>query len=694
MCSMAYHPQGNGKAEQAVKAIKQAIYLHAHSFETEWDLALHYALMCVRSGVNTCTGVSPAKLFLGREMRCIGELVSGVDESRLDEEGTSDFTKIVSRLRRAQENAKENRRGTNARVKRNFDRGAYSEPLEVGSRVLLWNPTKLGHHEKFEGVFEVRELDSKKVRLFWEGTESVYGWVSRDRVKLLGSNDRWNDVKGDWWAGPREDVLVEGVAYRPKVGGGVRRIAPPIFEKGGVDEGSGERRPLAPRAAKEVVGDHLYKETRAYGRRAQPAESEKEFRRDDCKRGYPQPSFLDREPSAASTPFCRRERLVSFIREGENESLMEGNELEVASSPTVQGNGGDRSRDVADQGSYSCDKVQEDMAPPEVEILPRARRMPARLNYSVLGGPSSKRRENSPAVLTQSCVPGMADRLHQLGGVLRQLGAALLETVHRLESFTVEQGGSTVRSQTVEKAETAAVQCVEALEPLNETCSRGVVSVMIDGREPVAGTSECAAHASKVHELSKEFWREMQSQGWEELVKKLARAIWFALARHQIDKLLTALEERTGDKERAEQVLRQLLDCWKRGDGVDRAAKNRLWSGLQSLQLLRLEFRWLSETLVGIFSRFDIDSSTGERRLETEPSTRGSVDSQAPQRHTFLLPPEPVEIRNVRSVGHRRWTHGTLDTQSIDQPRRLKSSRDDVGAANSDDTFLQCLDAL
>ena len=135
--------------------------------------------------------------------------------------------------------------------------------------------------------------------------------------------------------------------------------------------------------------------------------------------------------------------------------------------------------------------------------------------------------------------------------------------------------------------------------------------------------------------------------GIKGLVKRVARAVWFAQAHHRIDKLLGELEQQSGGRKQAENVLQGLLNCWARGDGVDPVAGARLWKGLVGLQLLRLELRWLPGTLVDIFKRYRIDPATGEWTGQRETPLTTPRNEAGAHRHRV----EKSELRGQLEAG-------------------------------------------
>jgi len=223
--SSAQHPQGNGRGELAVKEVKKTLKLHVQAFGTRWDVALKFALLTLRSGVHSRTGVSPATLFLGREIKTMGDMVSGVSVRQLDSSTHSFARHVLSDLDVVNKQVRAKLATSQQRNKEYFDTRLYSQPIKIGSRVLRWDNATLVKRAGYSGPYVVINADNKRAQIEREDDKTYVAWVSRDRLQLLGNNKRWqNNVDSGLWANQASRININGQDFIQHVGGGVNRV--------------------------------------------------------------------------------------------------------------------------------------------------------------------------------------------------------------------------------------------------------------------------------------------------------------------------------------------------------------------------------------------------------------------------------------------------------------------------------------
>ena len=135
--TISYHPAGNGRAEVAVKMIKQQLAVHCAQTAADWEEGLPFCLMTLRSGINTSTGYSPAELFLGKPIRCATDISLDLDTKPLAADQSAYQTKLNQRLLLTQDWTREQLIHSKATQKKSKESGVYVENIRVGSLILI-----------------------------------------------------------------------------------------------------------------------------------------------------------------------------------------------------------------------------------------------------------------------------------------------------------------------------------------------------------------------------------------------------------------------------------------------------------------------------------------------------------------------------------------------------------------------------
>ena len=79
------HPQSDGMVERFNSTLEQHLSKVVDKNQTDWDQRIPLFLMAYRSSVHDTTGMTPAKLVFGREIRLPGDLMFGSPESQSQE---------------------------------------------------------------------------------------------------------------------------------------------------------------------------------------------------------------------------------------------------------------------------------------------------------------------------------------------------------------------------------------------------------------------------------------------------------------------------------------------------------------------------------------------------------------------------------------------------------------------------------
>ena len=64
-----YHPQSDGMVERFNRTLEAQLSKFADYHQRDWDVHIPFLLMAYRSAVHDTTGITPAKMMLGRDLR-------------------------------------------------------------------------------------------------------------------------------------------------------------------------------------------------------------------------------------------------------------------------------------------------------------------------------------------------------------------------------------------------------------------------------------------------------------------------------------------------------------------------------------------------------------------------------------------------------------------------------------------------
>ena len=177
----AYHPQGNGRAEEMVRQCKQHLFLHLDQSPKDWDLALPFVTYSVRSGVSSSTGMSPFEVMTGQEMRTPSDAAIPV-APELGVVDRSTLGQLSVHLRAVRGRARESLEAARDRQKFYHDRNSRPSPISAGDMVWVRNSANPKHRAKFTGPFRVLQMGLHTAVLFDPET-SAENSVSVGRLK-------------------------------------------------------------------------------------------------------------------------------------------------------------------------------------------------------------------------------------------------------------------------------------------------------------------------------------------------------------------------------------------------------------------------------------------------------------------------------------------------------------------------------
>jgi len=156
-----FHPQSNGLVERQHQTLTNYLAKFVSENQRDWDRWIGMSLLAYRSARQETTGISPAELCLGRELKLPIDLIYG---SPPTEEENSSIENYVSKLKtKLNKIHNEVRNRINMRTLRSkmlYDRKARLINYEPGQKVWLYNPRKvIGRAPKlqsnWEGPYEI-----------------------------------------------------------------------------------------------------------------------------------------------------------------------------------------------------------------------------------------------------------------------------------------------------------------------------------------------------------------------------------------------------------------------------------------------------------------------------------------------------------------------------------------------------------
>jgi hypothetical protein len=139
--TMPLHPQSDGMVERYVKTIEEHLRKVVTSNQRDWDEKLPLFLLAYRATTHDTTGLTPASLVFGRELRLPRDLPFGVLPDR--ERPTTDFAaELVNQLYDIHNYARRNLKLASDRMKTRYDKQANSAGYQEGDRVWLYRQTR------------------------------------------------------------------------------------------------------------------------------------------------------------------------------------------------------------------------------------------------------------------------------------------------------------------------------------------------------------------------------------------------------------------------------------------------------------------------------------------------------------------------------------------------------------------------
>ena len=153
------HPKSDGMVERYVKTIEEHLRKVVSTHQRDWDERLPIFLLAYRASTHETTGVTPANMVFGRELRLPCDLMFGTPPDK--EQSRTDYAAdLVERLHDIHHFARQHLRIASDRMKARYDQLANSAGYQEGDKVWLYRPTR-------------KRGKSPKLQTCWEGPYNI-----------------------------------------------------------------------------------------------------------------------------------------------------------------------------------------------------------------------------------------------------------------------------------------------------------------------------------------------------------------------------------------------------------------------------------------------------------------------------------------------------------------------------------------
>ena len=136
------HPQSDGMVERYNRTLEHQIAMFVNDNQKDWDQHISLLLMAYRTATHESTGLTPAKMMMGRELRVPLDLLMGTPPESNQTSKPSYVEKLKESLNIAHNYARKRLRITTDRMKTRYNLDATATRLDVGTQVWLYRPRR------------------------------------------------------------------------------------------------------------------------------------------------------------------------------------------------------------------------------------------------------------------------------------------------------------------------------------------------------------------------------------------------------------------------------------------------------------------------------------------------------------------------------------------------------------------------
>jgi len=156
-----FHPQSNGLVERQHQTLTNYLAKFVSENQRDWDRWIGMSLLAYRSARQETTGISPAELCLGRELKLPMDLIYGSPPTKEANLSEGDYVlRLKAKLNGIHNEVRNRINMKTSRAKVLYDRKARLVDYEPGQKIWLYNPRKIiGRAPKlqsnWEGPYEI-----------------------------------------------------------------------------------------------------------------------------------------------------------------------------------------------------------------------------------------------------------------------------------------------------------------------------------------------------------------------------------------------------------------------------------------------------------------------------------------------------------------------------------------------------------
>jgi uncharacterized C2H2 Zn-finger protein len=136
------HPQSDGMVERYNRTLEHQLAIFVNENQRDWDEHIPLLLMAYRTSTHELTGITPAKMMMGRDLSIPLDLVMGHPPQRSQESRLSYVARLKESLDVAHKFARERLKLTAERMKTRYNVKATAVRLDVGASVWLYRPQR------------------------------------------------------------------------------------------------------------------------------------------------------------------------------------------------------------------------------------------------------------------------------------------------------------------------------------------------------------------------------------------------------------------------------------------------------------------------------------------------------------------------------------------------------------------------